>query len=329
MYIERLRLKNIRTFVDESLDFVHPDRPFRAKGKPTENGSPLLPRPRLPNVNLLLGENGSGKSTVLRTIAMAALGPAFEDTKLSTSELVRRTPGETNWSTKGEGARIEANLVLHDQDGASGKRLRSAFSLTRRGELERATYLDVQDHIWKPVFESNNPAFFAVGYGPTRRVESSENINLVTWSTSGFLRALRLVGLFQESYSLTPLRAWLPNLKEQRVEREEVLQLLNRLLKPARCTYFGKFTSDGEALFEHSGVEIEFPNLSDGYRAFIGWAADMLFHACYAGPPGKKLADLSGIVMVDEIDLHLHPRWQMKVISTVARSFPRMQFIWV
>jgi hypothetical protein len=223
MYIDQLRLKNVRTFVDESLDFVHPDRPFRARGKPTDNGSPLLPRPRLPNVNLLLGENGSGKSTVLRAIAMAALGPSFEDSKLPTSGLVRRSPSETYSTTKGEGAQFEANLLLHDQDCTPGKRLRSAFSLTRRGELERATHLDVQDHVWKPVFESNNPAFFAVGYGPTRRVESSENINLVTWSTSGFLRALRLVGLFQESYYLTPLRAWLPNLRALRVEREEVL----------------------------------------------------------------------------------------------------------
>ena len=74
-------------------------------------------------------------------------------------------------------------------------------------------------------------------------------------------------------------------------------------------------------------MDIEFPNLSDGYRAFIGWVADMLFHVYYGCPPGKKLADLCGIVMVDEIDLHLHPRWQMKVISTVARAFPRMQFI--
>jgi hypothetical protein len=84
---------------------------------------------------------------------------------------------------------------------------------------------------------------------------------------------------------------------------------------------------EGDSPFEHSGVEIEFPNLSDGYRAFIGWVADVLFHACHAGPPGKKLADLCGIVMVDEIDLHLHPRWQMKVISTVARAFPHMQFV--
>jgi hypothetical protein len=43
MYIESLRLKNIRTFVDERLEFVHPDRTFRARKKVAENGSPLLP----------------------------------------------------------------------------------------------------------------------------------------------------------------------------------------------------------------------------------------------------------------------------------------------
>jgi hypothetical protein len=89
----------------------------------------------------------------------------------------------------------------------------------------------------------------------------------------------------------------------------------------------GKWMPEGDSLFEHSGLEIEFPNLSDGYRAFIGWVTDMLFHAFYGGTTSKNLADLCGIVMVDEIDLHLHPRWQMKVISTVARAFPRLQFI--
>ena len=36
---------------------------------------------------------------------------------------------------------------------------------------------------------------------------------------------------------------------------------------------------EGDTLFRHTGVDIEFPNLSDGYRAFIGWVADMLSHA--------------------------------------------------
>jgi hypothetical protein len=194
MYIESLRLKNVRTFIDETLEFVHPDQSFRSRKRSTENGSLLLPRPRQPNVNLLLGDNGSGKSTVLRAIAMAALGPSFEDTKLPTSGLVRRAPGDRAfWITKGDGAHLEARFVLHNQDNAHENRLRSAFRLTRRGELERATFglerydedewathLDAEDPVWKPVFESKNPAFFAVGYGATRRGASSRR-KTPTW----------------------------------------------------------------------------------------------------------------------------------------------------
>ena len=47
--------------------------------------------------------------------------------------------------------------------------------------------------------------------------------------------------------------------------------------------------------------------MSDGYRAFIGWVGDMLFHACHACPASKKLVDLRGVVMVDDIDRQLHP----------------------
>ncbi len=168
MYIESLRLRNVRTFVDETVNFVHPDQTFRPQSRTTENGTPRLPKPKLPNVNLLLGDNGSGKSTVLRTIAMAALGPSFADTKLPISELVRRVPGEMYWNAKTEGAHFEADFLLHDQDLASENRLRSAFSLSRRGELERVKFglerydelerasFDGEDPVWRPVYESRN-----------------------------------------------------------------------------------------------------------------------------------------------------------------------------
>ncbi len=84
---------------------------------------------------------------------------------------------------------------------------------------------------------------------------------------------------------------------------------------------------DREYEFERSGTSIPFPGLSDGYRGFIGWVGDLLYHLNYACPHGGKLLDLSGIVMVDEIDLLLHPKWQMKVIKTIAKALPRIQFI--
>jgi hypothetical protein len=55
--------------------------------------------------------------------------------------------------------------------------------------------------------------------------------------------------------------------------------------------------------------------------------ADLLFHVCFGCPKGKKLVESRGLVLVDEIDLHLHPRWQMQVIETVTQALPQMQFV--
>ena len=74
---------------------------------------------------------------------------------------------------------------------------------------------------------------------------------------------------------------------------------------------------DGEFLFERGGMKVPFPALSDGYRAYVGWIADLLFHVCHTCPSGKKLVENRGIVMVDEIDLHLHPKWQRVILPSL------------
>src|SRR5690349_2439357 len=80
MFIEQIALTNVRTFATGApLRFVHPECDFRPASKPAPDTDERLPQPKLSNVNLLLGENGSGKSTVLRTVAAAAFGPAAKD----------------------------------------------------------------------------------------------------------------------------------------------------------------------------------------------------------------------------------------------------------
>src|SRR3954454_13088770 len=93
MYITRVVLDNIRTFSSSNIVFIHPDMRFRSAGNSETGQGRLLPRPRLPNVNLLLGENASGKTTILQAIALAALGPAARDSKLPIRKLVR-LPGQ-------------------------------------------------------------------------------------------------------------------------------------------------------------------------------------------------------------------------------------------
>ena len=144
---------------------------------------------------------------------------------------------------------------------------------------------------------------------------------------SRFGRIQRVQSLFEDSFSLVPLSYWLPRERDsKRGHYKQVVELLDAVLKPARFTFTGQM-EQGDYLFERSGNRVPFLSMSDGYRAFIGWVSDLLYHMCNASPPGSHLAEGRGIVMVDEIDLHLHPRWQMKVIKTVARALPRMQFI--
>src|SRR5262245_5352185 len=106
MFIEQLSLSNVKTFVKDVMDFVNPDREYALKGKERKG---VLPRPRLPNVNLLLGDNGSGKSTVLRSIAQVCFGPAAQSAGLRDPGLIRRTNGEA----AGDQARLAATLLLH------------------------------------------------------------------------------------------------------------------------------------------------------------------------------------------------------------------------
>jgi len=138
------------------------------------------------------------------------------------------------------------------------------------------------------------------------------------------------MGLFEEEHSLRPMNTWLPRYKESsqlRGRYVQVASLLNRLSERGGWRFTGDRDREGEYLYSRGSTEVPFPALSDGYRAFFGWLGDLLFHVCETCPSGKKLTENTGIVMVDEIDLHLHPTWQMKVLHALARELPNIQFI--
>ena len=107
---------------------------------------------------------------------------------------------------------------------------------------------------------------------------------------------------------------------------KEVARLLNKTL-PTSTRFTGRFHPDQQPLFAQDGVEVPFPTLSDVYRAYIGLLGDILHHLHDCAPKGRPLIDLTGLVMVDDIDLHLHPKWQRVVVPQLAKAFPKLQFI--
>lgn len=85
----------------------------------------------------------------------------------------------------------------------------------------------------------------------------------------------------------------------------------------------------GEVVVEMQGGTQPFSNLSDGQRSMLALVGDIAHKAAKLNPHfgAKVLEETVGVVLVDELDLHLHPRWQRRIIEDLRRTFPNIQFI--
>ena len=279
-----------------------------------------------------------GKSAALKAAAIALMSPVIGSTGYRPYALVRQetetlSPPHTRLQ---EGywreATIEARVELANQDLEGSPHVQPYLQMLR-ARISRLHTTETcepdpkpENPIWKAMYEEASPAFFFVGYGVSRTVENPDKMDSSLRRRSRHLRYERVASLFEEQTTLMPLATWLPNLRKSNPDRyEEVAMLLDELLP--RGTDFRGRMQEGDYAFHHRGFEVQFGALSDGFRAYIGWIGDLLYHVCLCCPDGIKLTDHSGIVMVDEVDLHLHPEWQLVVLPTVSRTLPRLQFL--
>jgi predicted ATP-binding protein involved in virulence len=91
----------------------------------------------------------------------------------------------------------------------------------------------------------------------------------------------------------------------------------------------GGFVKDESAslLINKNNDVLNFEQLSDGEKNIIVLVADIARRLAIANPTGDALKKGNGIVLIDEIDMHLHPLWQKEVLKALAKTFPNLQFI--
>ena len=316
MYLDSLRLANFGKFREAHVRFLHPGQ--RA-------ASPELPRPQWPNLNLILGTNGAGKSTLLKAIALAAA----EQTSTAAPAAAEKM-GWIRRPAAARGLRASAPLeaVIEASFVAPGRgKIATAGALLKRATIAQQRGKEVFHAAPAPARASSAPEqkILLVGFGATRRVEDLAAFRAARRSASA--PENRSHGLFHEAHALTPLAAWLPQVqREQPARFAQVQTVLNRLLAPAGCRFAGAMEA-GDYVFERDGLPVPFAALSDGIRALLGWVGDLLAHLAAQYPAPAALTTAPAVVMVDEVDLHLHPEWQRQLLPLLARTFPKLQFL--
>lgn len=291
LLLKRIRLKDVRGFRDVDVSFVD------AAGKA---------RP----MTLALGDNGSGKSTLLRALA---IGLCQQD---EASGLKSRMAGNfIRVNKQGNSlSRAEIHIELLDPaDAAAQYSLTTSVSRDASGQEILSKQVEPEHFPWDAIFVCG----YGVNRGPSRRSENAP---------SDYRRSEALETLFDDDALLldpeNALRAFKLAIETEGQDvYAEVLRRLKRLLQ-LRDNFAIEVTFKEVKVHGPWGA-LPFHALGDGYRGTAGWFLDLTLRALIGGRrPGDP-----GIVLIDEIDEHLHPSWQKELIPLLKKTFPNLQFV--
>ena len=322
MYVHQIELKNIRGFENLKFNLERPDGSYAGW-------------------TVFTGDNGSGKSSLLKAVAVALTG---RDTARALQSSFHRWIREGASEQEG---RIELTIVPEkgvDDFSGGGKTAYKNFPATivfkHVGKETTVEVIDSQKTARRGLWSADTHGWFSCGYGPFRRVfgASPEATRLMVGVTTE-----RFVTMFQEAASLFEVDQWLRSLSHKKLEHRAaesahldlLLEILRDDMMPNQITV-DRVDSDGLWLKDRRGLQLAWGDMSDGYRAALALMADILRHLISAyGIEGLAERDVDGklhivkggVVMIDEIDAHLHPEWQQKIGFWLKSHFPKIQFL--
>ncbi len=294
-YFCSLEVENVRCFAGKQrLDLTHDGRPARW--------------------TVLLGDNGVGKTTLLQCLYVMA--PFVEEVKpWVIAGTHPRFSSAWQFIRAGvDNATLETDVLANDKD-----RLRLRVEVNG----SEASVSQVIDY---------DTLCLCCGYGATRRIGSNglESRSLRDTASSLFSPDAPLINavewLLQADYAA---RGTTPGSRAAR-HRDAVKRALIGLLPDVLDIREAGL----EEIPPHPRIDVQTPygsvslrDLSLGYQTMIAWVVDLASRMFEAYPDSDNPLAEAAVVLVDEIDLHLHPRWQREITRYLDQLFPNVQFI--
>jgi len=317
MYIQSIHIRNLKSFTELNwaLDADTPPQGW----------------------HVILGPNGSGKSSFIQALAITLIGlPQANAARLDTAR----------WISSGqENASIILNISWNKEydvwvRNSTSNRDKSLFVKLK---IEHSGFSIIEKKVLAPLIfslwgGSESNGWFSAGFGPFRRFTGG-NADLHKLYSS-HPKLARHLSVFGEDVALTEALTWLRDLRFKQLESQGQNNLLDRIKNFINQEGFLPFgakllevNSEQIVFHDGAGVDVSMLELSDGYRSVLSMTFELirLMAACF---PNHELFDetgtkiiVPGVVLIDEVDVHLHPNWQRDIGPWLCRLFPQVQFI--
>lgn len=293
MFLKHVEISQIRAIDHVALDFT---------------GEKSAVRPR----TVLVGDNNAGKTTVLRAIAMALAG----------SDALAQLLGEPgSWVRTGQKeGRINATLI-----SPAGRDIE--INLTLKPSWNLRTTLSKNEQslgVLDSALAQSAGNFLTMGYGVARcPSDAVQAVAKGSPASSQHPRAGRVATLFSPHAALAPLPVW--------AQDSAALRALFKTLLPGvaiETIDHGKPGKPGPGLLLKTpdGV-LPFGQLSAAAQTLASLFGDVLHRILGALKNAKTPLKASGVLLIDELELHLHPLWQRSLVASISAAFPNLQLI--